>query len=210
MFSSRSSVLASLASLLAGVTLGVLAPLLEAADASALHVAHLVLAAGWSWAALAFVVGTSCESRVKSAVLAPASLAAGVIAYYVTKLERGGFLEWVNVDDPSQGTQIYWAGFLSKTLFWSVVAIVLGTFLGLAGNLARNRGIRGLPFQVVIPLVAIAETSMRLRTEASLQGELAGETWNATRFVAVASVIILVGHVMTARWFRTSVWQERR
>ncbi|MDX3308876.1 hypothetical protein P1S61_07125 [Streptomyces sp. ME08-AFT2] len=133
-----------------------------------------------------------------------------MIAYYATKLERGEFLEAVNLEDPSQGVQVYWAGFMSKTVFWCVAAVVLGLILGLVGNLARDQGLRGLPFQVVIPLIAIVETTMRLRAEASLQGEIASTTWSITRFVAVASIIALVGHVVIIRRLRSSVWREGR
>jgi Family of unknown function (DUF6518) len=196
---SRSFILTPAAALIAGVALGVLAPLLGTVEAPAVHALHLVLAAGWSWAALAFCVGLACKSRIKSAILAPASLTAGVIAYYVTKLGQGEYLEWVNLDDPSQGTQIYWAGFLSKTLFWCVVAVVLGLLLGLAGNFGRNPGFRGLPFRVLISLVAIAETTMRLNVESSQQGAVASTTWSVTRLVAVAVIVILVGHGIRTR-----------
>lgn len=196
MFTSRSSILATVATLAAGAALGFIAPTLEASGASGFRIAHLVLAAGWSWAALAFCVGLSHKSRFKSASLAPASLISGVVAYYVTKLEQGKFLEAVNLGDPSQGTQVYWAGFASKTVGWCVAAAFLGFFLGLAGNLARKQGFRSLPFQVLIPLVAIVETTMRLRAEASLQGELASTVWSITRLGAVAVIVALVGRVM--------------
>ncbi|WP_157868463.1 DUF6518 family protein [Streptomyces caatingaensis] len=195
----RSFVLAPAIALIAGVALGIFAPLLGTVDAPVIHVLHLVLAAGWSWAALAFCVGLACKSRIKSAVLAPAALAAGVIAYYVTKLAQGEFREWVNLDDPSQGTHIYWAGFLSKMLFWCAAAIVLGLLLGVAGHLGRNPELRGVLFRASIPLVAIIETSMRLNVESSSQGAVAAATWNVTRLVAVAVLIFLVWHGVRSR-----------
>lgn len=209
MFPSRSFIVAPVAALLAGAVFGVLAPLLETSGSPALHAAHLVLAAGWSWAALAFGIGLACKSRIKSSILAPVALTAGVIAYYAIKVGRGEFTEAVNLDDPSQGTQVAWASFMSKTAFWGIAAVVLGLALGLAGNLARKQGFRGLPFQVLIPLVAIVETTMRLRVEASEQGGVASATWGVTLFVAVAGVVVLVARVMITRSRRRSARQER-
>jgi hypothetical protein len=206
-FTSRSFILATVAALAAGTAFGVLAPVLEATGFSSIHVAHLVLAAGWSWAALAFCVGLARKSRVESGILAPASLVAAVVAYYVTKLERGEFLEAVNLGDPSQGTQVHWDGFVSKIVAWCIATVVLGLILGLAGNLAQSQGLRGLPFQVLIPLIAIVETSMRLRAEASLQGELASTTWSVTRLAAVAVIIALIGRAMIIRWYPPSAWR---
>ncbi|WP_019075195.1 DUF6518 family protein [Streptomyces hokutonensis] len=196
MASSRSSILAPVVALIAGVALGVIAPLLETTDSSVGHVAHLVLSAGWSWAALAFCVGLAGKSRVKSAVLAPISLVVAVVAYYVTKLERGEFMEPVDLADPSRGTHVYWAGFASKTIFWCVAAVFLGIILGLAGHLARNHGYRGLAFQVLIPLTAVVEMSMRLRSEAQLQGKLTGATWTVTLVLAVAAIVALVARAI--------------
>ncbi|WP_369171065.1 hypothetical protein AB5J49_25835 [Streptomyces sp. R28] len=122
-----------------------------------------------------------------------------MVAYYVTKLVQGEYREWVNLDDPSQGTHIYWDGFLSKTLFWGAAAVVLGLLLGLAGNLGRNTGLRGLAFRTLIPLIALAETSMRLNTEASSQGAVASTTWNVTRLVAVVIIVVLAGQAVWAK-----------
>ncbi|MGW3728302.1 DUF6518 family protein [Streptomyces sp. NPDC000851] len=93
----------------------------------------------------------------------------------------------------------HWAGFLSKTLFWGAAAVVLGLLLGLAGNLGRNAGLRALAFRALIPLIAIAETSIRLHAEASSQGEVASTTWNVTRLVAVAVIVVLAGQEIRAR-----------
>lgn len=209
MFFSRSFVQATVAALAVGTALGVLGPALETTGIAAVHVAHLVLSAGWSWAALAFCMGLTRKSRSESAILAPVSLIAAVIAYYVVKLDRGEYLEAVNLADPSQGAQVHWVSFLSKTVFWCLAAVVLGLILGLAGNLARHGSLRGLPFRVLIPLIAILEMSMRLRAEASLQGELAGTTWIVTRLVAVAAVVALVAHAAITYWHRPSAPDSR-
>ncbi|MFE5036437.1 hypothetical protein [Streptomyces sp. NPDC056683] len=202
--SSRLSLRALVASLAAGAALGFLGPLLEMADSSAGHVAHLILAAGWSWAACAFLVGLARKSRIESAAFAPASLIVGVVTYYATKLEQGYFLS-ADLDDPSQGAHVYWAGFVSKTVGWCIAACVLGLALGLAGNLARNRRLRGLPFRALIPVIAIVETSQRLRFESSLQGTLASTTWSTVCFLAAAALIVLVGRTLINWWPQRSV-----
>lgn len=194
MFSSRFFILTPVLALASGATLGVLAPLLGMTDAAAGHVAHLLLSAGWSWAALAFFVGLACESRIVSAVLAPASLVVGVIAYYATKLRQAA-----NLNDSARGVSADWDGILSKTVFWGGAACVLGLILGVAGNLARNHGIRGLAFRLLIPVTAFVEMSERLRLEASLQGGVVSATWSTVRVVAAVVFVFLVGQAVV-RW----------
>ncbi|MFJ4980455.1 DUF6518 family protein [Streptomyces coeruleorubidus] len=192
-----------IAALTAGAALGIFVPLLETADAPAGNVANLVLAAGWAWAALAFCMGLSRNSRLESITSASASLISAVIAYYATKLAQGEFLT-ADLNAPSQGTQVHWYSFLSKAVFWCVAASILGPILGLAGNLARNRGILGYTCRMLVPLVAIAETSERLRVEASLQGAVAGTTWTAILLIAVAVFGVLVGNMVINRQPRHS------
>lgn len=88
MFSWRSNILAPVATLTVGALFGLLAPLLVAVGGSVGQVADLILAAGWTWAALAFCVGLARKSRLESVILATVFLLAAVIAYYVTKLGR--------------------------------------------------------------------------------------------------------------------------
>nr|WP_272919791.1 DUF6518 family protein [Streptomyces sp. SID5468] len=198
--SSRSRILASVAALAVGAVLGVLGPLLNIAGGPTGHVASLVLSAGWAWAALAFCVGLTRRSKMESAILAPASLIIAVIAYYATKITQGDYLAYDHADPSGKTTYIDWADALSKAAVWCLVACILGSLLGLAGNLARRHGIRGLPFRVLVPLVAIVDTSMRLRFDAPLQGAIPTTTWNVIRFAAVAVIVILAGHtVITTR-----------
>ncbi len=199
-----------MAALTVGAMLGILAPLLLAVGGSIGHVVDLVLSAGWAWAALAFCVGLARKSRMESAILASASLLMAVIAYYVTQAGQGVFLT-ADLNAPPRGTtQVDWQGFLSMMAFWCIVACVLGPFLGLAGNLARNHGLRGLPFRVLIPLVAIVDTSQRLYFDAPLQGQIATTTWSVIRLMAVAVILALVGHALITWWSRPSARQARR
>ncbi|MFF1714748.1 DUF6518 family protein [Streptomyces sp. NPDC058268] len=205
---SRYRILAPFAALAGGAAIGALGPLLGAAG-SVGHAAHLTLDAGWSWAALAFCVGLARKSRTESAVMAAVSLVAAVLSYYLTKMGQGEFLT-ANLNDLSGGTtQTDWQGFLSKTLFWCVAACVLGPPLGLAGNLARGDALQRLPFRVVVPVVAIVETSRRIQVEAPLQ-ETSGTTWSVIRLLAVATVAILIGHAIMTRLPRPTTRQTRK
>ncbi|MEU1203097.1 DUF6518 family protein [Streptomyces sp. NPDC005813] len=178
MFSSRSFILAPVAALAAGAALGVLTRLLETNTSTAARSAYLVLNEAWPWSALAFCAGLACASRVASAAVAAASLAAAVTAYYAVH------------------EQTTWAGALSATLAWGAVALAVGPILGLAGNLARKRGLRGLPFRLMIPLLAVVETSARLRAEVSVQGPVGETAWTITRLAAVAACLTLAAHTM--------------
>ncbi|WP_405880676.1 hypothetical protein OG762_20065 [Streptomyces sp. NBC_01136] len=202
--------MASAAVLTIGATLGTLAPLLGTVGSPIGHVADLILSAGWTWAALAFCVGLARKSRMESVILAPASLITAVIAYYVTKLGQGEF-RTLDLNNPSATTtQIEWSAFLSKTVVWCIAACLLGSLLGLAGNLARNHGLRGLPFRVLVPLVAVVDTTQRLNFDAPLEGTVATTTWSVIRFIAVAVILALVGHTVITWRSRPSAGQARR
>ncbi|WP_234327407.1 hypothetical protein [Streptomyces sp. NRRL WC-3742] len=188
-----------MAALTAGALLGVLGPVTGAADGSATHAASLVLSAEWTWAALAFFVGLAQKSKTGSAVLASASLIAGVIAYYAVKLNHGDFLR-ADLSDPSGATtHTDWAGVLPKMVVWSVAACLLGSLLGLCGNLARRGGLLGVVFRLVVPLIAIVDTSQRLQFEGTLQGSVARATWEVVRIVAVVAVVVVTGWALLAR-----------
>lgn len=199
MFSWRSNVLVVFA-LVVGAVFGLLPPLLLAVGGSGGSVANLVLAAGWAWAALAFCVGLAGKSKRQAAVLAGLSLVAAVIAYYVTKLAQGGFLTADLRDTTGRTVDIDWSGFFSNTVVWCIAAVLLGPLLGLAGSLAHSRGLRGLAFKVVVPLIAIIDTSMRLHFENALQGSVATTTWSVIRLVAATAIIVLIGHAMVIAW----------
>ncbi|WP_079176692.1 DUF6518 family protein [Streptomyces sp. MUSC 14] len=178
MFSPRSRILAPVAALAAGAALGSLTRLLEANTSSAGRGVYLVLNEAWPWSALAFCVGLACASRVTSTVLAGVSLAAAVTAYYAVDAHTT------------------WGGVLSASLAWGVVALVVGPIGGLAGNLARMRGLRGLPFRLVIPLLAVVETSGRLQAEVADQGPVGETAWTITRLAAVAACLALAAHAV--------------
>ncbi|MFF4653580.1 DUF6518 family protein [Streptomyces sp. NPDC001380] len=199
MFSLRSPAVASAAAMAAGALLGILAPLLSATPGPPAHVASLVLSAGWAWAALAFAVGLTQTSRVASALLACAALVVAVIAYYVTKAACGDF-QTLDPRNPVLGAvHTDWSAVVSKSLVWSVIAVVLGSLLGLAGNLAREGGLLGLLLRLVVPVIAVVDTSQRLRFDAPLQGHVAAATWTVVRCAAVVTALVLIGRTLLAR-----------
>ena len=134
------------------------------------------------------------EIPAESVVLAVVSLVAAVLAYYVTMLVQGGFVK-ADLSDPTGRTvQLDWTGFLSNTVLWCIAAVVLGSGLGFCAHMARLRGLRGLPFRAVVPLVAVVDTSMRLRSDAPLQGSVAADTWSAVQLVAIGVILLMIAY----------------
>ncbi|MFB7265772.1 hypothetical protein ACFCXH_27070 [Streptomyces nojiriensis] len=182
-------------SLGAGLLLGLLSPLANKWDNPACVALGLVFSSGWSWACYAFLVGCFCRSRIESTVLASLGLTVGVVTYYLFKdfsptLPAGIEAAEVVSTDNSSGI-----------VFWGMAAFVLGGPLGFFGNVARTPGVYGLPFRLIVPLVAFLETSVRLTREAEGQGLVTTVTWTVMRFVAAAVALALVGH---------SIWDWRR
>lgn len=181
------------ASLGAGLLLGLVGPVAGKWDNAVCVALSLVFSGGWSWACYAFLVGYFRRSKIESALLSSLGLAVGVVTYYLFKdmsptvpagLESGASGE----------------GLSSRILVWGIAAFALGAPVGLLGNLARVPGVGGLPFRLMVQLVAFYETSMRLTAEADGQGLVVGMTWNVIRFVAGAVALALVGHTIWSWW----------
>lgn len=71
--------------------------------------------------------------------------------------------------------------------------------MGLSGNLAATPGVGGLPFRLLVPLIAFYETYWRLRVEAASAGPVAEGTWRTLQVLAVLTAVVLVGHTLW-RW----------
>ncbi|WP_372498566.1 DUF6518 family protein [Yinghuangia soli] len=122
-----------------------------------------------------------------------------VISYYLTKSQYGDFVT-VDMSDASGATTYFSYGELfSNMLMWLGPACLFGPVLGIAGHAARRGGFRTLPALLLVPAVAVVESSMRLRTEASLQPPVAAATWTAVEWTAVAVMVCLAAWVATAR-----------
>ncbi|MFI0779674.1 DUF6518 family protein [Streptomyces sp. NPDC021212] len=197
----RSPFLVLMSAAVAGAIVGICGPLFISTGGQPGHVVHVVLSAGWSWAALAFCVGMSSRSKRLSAGAGVISLVVAVLAYYLTKAGQGEFLS-ADLSDPTGRTTYFsWGDFLSGTVLWCFFACLLGPILGVSGNISINGPWR-LPSRLLVPLVAIAETSMRLTDEASRQAPIVSTTWSVIRVVAVIAILVLVGHAGLDSWRR--------
>ncbi|MFE7767820.1 DUF6518 family protein [Streptomyces sp. NPDC057438] len=161
-----------------------------------------MLSAGWSWAALAFCVGMAeTGSKVRSAALGTSALLIAVLAYYAVKAGQGDY-ESADLSDPTgQTTSFAFGEFLSMAVLWCVVSCILGPILGVSGHMARRGRFRVL-FQVLVPIVAIGETSMRLQHEAPLQESLVGTTWSVVRALSIVAVLAVIGYALFDNWRR--------
>ncbi len=204
----RSPLLPLTSAAAAGVVVGASGPLLLGKGGPVGEVAHLTLSAGWSWAALSFFAGMAGKSKAQSAALGVIPLIFAVVAYYLTKASQGDFLQADLSDHTGRTMHTAWGDFLSMTAVWCFFACILGPALGIAGHLSRNGPYR-LPFRLLVPLVAIVETSMRLGNEAPLQGGFVAATWSVTRVLMVVAVIALVGEAAFSKWRTRSVEQVR-
>ncbi|WP_328740749.1 hypothetical protein OHA91_35710 [Streptomyces erythrochromogenes] len=191
---SRARIAPVLVALGAGAAIGVLGALAGQFDGPIFHAVSLVFSAGWSWACFAFLVGYFRQSKAESALLASSALAVGVVVYYLLKALKPVTPMGMDVAvEPSGG------GAWSRIVIWGMLAFILGAPVGLLGNLARIPGIAGLPFRLLVPLIAFFETSWRLDLEAAAAGPNAAFTWSAIRVLAVLAAIALLGH-MAWRW----------
>ncbi|MEU3406438.1 hypothetical protein ABZ766_21210 [Streptomyces sp. NPDC006670] len=180
-----------LAALTAGATTGALGALAGKLDGVFFHALSLVFSAGWSWACLAFLVGYFRPSKAEAGLLASVALALGVIVYYSLKALSPVTPIGVPVPgEPSGGNA--WSGIV----VWGALAFLLGAPVGILGNMARVPGIAGLPFRLLVPLIAFFETSWRLAVEAAAAGPAAESTWATIRVVSALAAVALAGRVL--------------
>jgi hypothetical protein len=190
----------------ASIAVGIFGPLSLSIEGQAAHVMNVIFSAGWSWAALAFLVGMSGKSKLRSSGAGALSLIIAVLAYYLTEVVRGDFRQVDFSDHTGQTTYFDWGNFWSMTLLWWFFACLLGPILGLAGNLAIN-GPGRLAARLVVPIVAICELTNRNSVESSHQDSLVGTTWGVIRIVAILAVVALVVEAVIDVWRRRSAKQ---
>ncbi|MFF5491721.1 hypothetical protein ACWGCK_26830 [Streptomyces virginiae] len=200
MNSSRARAISILLALVAGALIGVLGAISGKFDTPVFHITGLIFAGGWSWACLAFLVGYTRRSKIESAVVASSALAIGVVVYYT--------LKWLSPVAPigmsADGLEA--EGVSPGMLAWGLAAFLFGVPLGLFGNLARIPGIGGLPFRLLVPLIAFVETSERLKVEAG-NAAFGDVTWGTIRVLAVLVALALVGHTAW-QWARSARRRE--
>ncbi|MEU2395543.1 hypothetical protein [Streptomyces sp. NPDC007369] len=176
------------------MALGLSGPLAGKFDNPVCVALNLVLAGGWSWACFAFLVGYFRRSKIESALLSSSALAIGVVVYYSFKTLSPAAPIGLTVSGGSVSGST--EGLSSGILVWGIAALVLGAPLGFMGNLARTPGVRGLPFRLIVPLIAFYETSMRLAVEADGQSSVVVVTWHAIRVAAAIVALVLAAHTL--------------
>ena len=187
-----------------GLLLGLAGPVAGKWENPACVAINTVFSGGWPWAGYAFLVGYLCRSKIESTILSSLGLTVGVVTYYLSKESNRTVPTGMQLShavpvglEPRTAGQV----FFSSAIAWGIAAFVLGAPLGLLGNLARVPGVGGLPFRLIVPLVAFCETSMRLTAEASGQSPIVGMTWNVVRVAAGVAALALVGHTVWRWWY---------
>ena len=172
------------------VAVGVLGPLLGPVGGQVSQVAADTLSAGWAYAAVAYAAGMAGTTKRGAAVLGVVSLWVCVSAYYVTKAAQGDYTK-ADLGDPTGKTEYFAFGELMSMIgLWGVVACFLGPVCAIAGKTSLSGPYR-LVAQLLLPLVVVAETTMRLGHPAPLQNQLVVTMWQVTRIVAIAAVVAL-------------------
>ncbi|MGW3462787.1 DUF6518 family protein [Streptomyces olivaceoviridis] len=181
-----------------GAAVGVGGPLLDASASPLARVLGAVLVAGWCYAAVPFCLGMAGASKWKAVTSGTISMLIAVISYYSLKAAQGDF-RTVDLSETSGREFFSWGEFASTTLYWCIAALVLGPLLSVAGWMARHGVIR-LPFQLLVPVVALAETMMRLQAEASRASSPAVTAWECVFVISIILIILLVC---------VAVWKKR-
>ncbi|MFJ9584504.1 hypothetical protein [Streptomyces acidicola] len=170
---------------------GVGGPLLDASASPLARALGAALVAGWCYAAIPFCLGMAGTSKLKAVTGGTVALLITVISYYSFKATQGDF-QTVDLSETSGRVFFSWSQFASMTLYWCVAALVLGPLLSVAGWMARQGAIR-LPFQLLVPVIALAETMMRLQVEASGASSPVVTAWECVRATSMALIVLLIG-----------------
>ncbi|MFJ6563519.1 hypothetical protein ACIQMV_27370 [Streptomyces sp. NPDC091412] len=174
-----------------GAAVGMGGPLLDASASPWASALGAVLVAGWCYAAIPFCLGMASASKLKAATVGTAALLITVVSYYSIKAAQGDF-RTVDLSETSGREFFSWGEFASMTLYWCLAALILGPLLSVAGWLARQGTIR-LPFQLLVPVITLAETMMRLQVEASRASSPAVWAWESVRATSIALIVLLIG-----------------
>ncbi|WP_160161943.1 hypothetical protein [Streptomyces sp. F-3] len=170
---------------------GIGGPLLDASASPLASSLGAVLVAGWCYAAIPFHLGMASTSKLKAATVGTAALLITVVSYYSFKATQGDF-RTVDFSETSGREFFSWGQFASMTLYWCLAALILGPLLSVAGWMARQGAIR-LPFQLLIPVITLSETTMRLQAEASRASSPAVWAWESARATSIALIVLLIG-----------------
>jgi len=184
---------AALAPFLLGLTFGAIVSVLNGWEFVLGVAASLVLGVGWSWAAVAVVMGALAGRPMRASMRGAASLVMAVVGYYATDLARGVY-RTVEQTGAHAKTFTDWHSALMDLGFWSVLAVVSGLPLGLVGWGTHRRGLTGLACQLAVPAAAVLEMAWRLSGESRFQPHpgVARATWMGVGLAAIAAAAVLV------------------
>ncbi|MEU7969737.1 hypothetical protein AB0D09_40840 [Streptomyces sp. NPDC049097] len=155
-------------------------PIGARAAAGAGTVVSLLLDAGWSWAALAVVVGWAVATPARSALAGVAALTAATVSYYV------------------MDAYVWDAG--TDMVVWLVVGVPLGLVLGAVGALVRRPGLTGLFAALVVPVGAAVQMVVIPPGEGLIDARLA----------TTAAGIVWAAAALSAAWALGRFWRWRR
>ncbi|MEU1417903.1 hypothetical protein [Streptomyces sp. NPDC005731] len=150
------------------------------AGAGAGTVVSLLLDAGWSWAALAVVVGWAVATPARGALGGAAALTAATVSYYV------------------MDAYVWDAG--TDMVVWLVVGVPLGLVLGAVGALVRRPGLTGLFAALVVPVGAAVQMVVIPPGEGLIDARLA----------TTAAGIVWAAAALSAAWALGRFWRWRR
>jgi hypothetical protein len=184
---------AAVAPFLLGLLFGAIVSILNGSSFLPAVVASLILGVGWSWAAVAVVMGALAASPMRASMRGATSLVMAVVGYYATDLVRGVY-RIAEQSGAHMTTFTDWHGALTDLGYWSAMAVVSGLLLGWVGWETRRSGPIGLICQLVVPAAAAMEMIWRLRGESSFQPHpgVAKVTWMGVGLAAIAAGAVLV------------------
>ncbi|MFD9192342.1 DUF6518 family protein [Streptomyces phaeochromogenes] len=182
---------ASFAATAGGVLVGTATDISSDTGRPVVSAAHVAMNSGWFWAALAYFVGLFATTKRTASLLGCTALTAAVISYYTLQLTQGKF-EIVDFGTAHFDTHTYWAGYISKTIFWCVAACLVGSVVAVAGNVARHgRGKSVLIWRSLIPILAAVETFTRLHIETPTKGSVVEAVWSSTFLSAIILMVFM-------------------
>ncbi len=150
----------------------------------------LIANAGAVWAAVAVLAGLLVGRRLTALLVGPVALVAAVGGYYLAGLTVG--------DRADVGL----SGLSGVVRLWLVVAVLVGSLLGLAGHLARRGDGLGTLARLVVPVAVLVEVAIRFRPSI---GEFSIDPVRAWTLVVMVILALLgaAGSVLALRPRRT-------
>ncbi|MET8331561.1 hypothetical protein [Streptomyces sp. NPDC005181] len=155
-------------------------PLVGTVWGKAAKVLSLLMDAGWSWAALAVVVGWLAGTWARGALVGALTLFAATGAYYVTDAFVWG-----------AGTDMVW---------WWVVGLPLGLGLGVVGAAIRRPGVIGFLAALTVPVGAAAQMVVLPPRP----------HFTVTPAIILAEVIVWTAAALGAGWAAYRFWVASR